>query len=72
MSHIKVKGYDGLVRDEFTGAIINKDDASIAARRRSKQLSSALEDINNLKEEISEIKALLHELIKNGNSQIRC
>lgn len=68
MSYIKVEGHDGLVRDENTGAIINRDDSAIAARRKSKQLSSAFDDINMLKSELSEIKALLREIIKNGNS----
>jgi hypothetical protein len=68
MDFAKVKGYDGLVRDMNTGAIINNDSSAIEARKKSKNLTTAIEDINNLKEEISEIKALLHELIKNGNS----
>jgi len=62
-----VEGHDGLVRDQNTGAIINLDDSAIEARRKSKHLSSALEDINMLKNEISEIKSLLRELIKHGN-----
>lgn len=68
MDFAKVQGHDGLVRDMKTGAIINHDSSAIEARRKSKNLTTAIEDINNLKEEISEIKALLHELIKNGNS----
>lgn len=68
MDFAKVQGHDGLVRDMNTGAIINKDSSAIEARRKTKNLSTAIEDINNLKEEISEIKALLQELIKNGNS----
>ena len=68
MDHIKVKGHDGLVRDINTGAIINVDDSAIAARRKSLQLGSALDDINMLKNEISEIKSLLRELIKNASS----
>lgn len=68
MDFAKVQGHDGLVRDMNTGAIINRDSSAIEARRKTKNLSTAIEDINNLKEEISEIKALLHELIKNGNS----
>jgi hypothetical protein len=68
MSYIKVLGHDGLVRDENTGAIINQDDSAIAARRKSKQLGSALEDINMLKNEISEIKSLLRELVKNASN----
>ena len=68
MDFAKVEGHDGLVRDQNTGAIINLDDAAIEARRKSKHLSSALEDINMLKNEISEIKSLLRELIKHGNT----
>ena len=67
MDHIKVAGHDGLVRDQNTGAIINLDDSAIESRRKSKHLGSALEDINMLKNEISEIKSLLRELIKYGN-----
>ncbi len=68
MDFAKVQGHDGLVRDMRTGAIINNDSSAIEARRKSQNLTTAIDDINNLKEEISEIKALLHELIKNRNS----
>ena len=68
MDFVKVKGHDGLVRDKNTGAIINLDDSAIVARRKSKQLSSALDDINMLKNEVSEIKSLLRELIKNASN----
>ena len=68
MDFIKVKGHDGLVRDKNTGAIINLDDSAIVARRKSKQLSSALDDINMVKNEVSEIKSLLRELIKNASN----
>ena len=53
MDHIKVAGHDGLVRDQNTGAILNLDDSAIEARRKSKHLGSALEDINMLKNEVS-------------------
>mgnify|MGYP000412471048 CR=1 FL=1 len=68
MDFIKVKGHDGLVRDKNTGAIINLDDSAIVARRKSKQLSSALDDINMLKNEVSDLKSLLRELIKNASN----
>tara|TARA_B100001057_G_C22389904_1_gene771835 strand:+ start:193 stop:399 length:207 start_codon:yes stop_codon:yes gene_type:complete len=68
MDYIKVSGHDGLVRDKNTGAIINLDDSAIAARRKSKKLGSALDDINMLKKEISEIKSLLRELVKNASN----
>ena len=68
MDYLKVEGHDGLVRDQKTGAILNLNDSAIAARRKSKQLSSALDDINMLKNEVSEIKSLLRELIKNASN----
>ena len=68
MGYIKVKGHDGLVRDETTGAILNHSSSAIEARRKQKQLSSALDDINMLKDEVSEIKTLLRELIKNASN----
>jgi len=68
MGYIKVEGHDGLVRDENTGAILNHDSSAIESRRKLKRLNSALDDINMLKNEISEIKSLLRELIKNGSS----
>ena len=71
MDYIKVEGHDGLVRDKNTGAIINLDDSAITARRKSKQLGSALDDINMLKNEVSEIKSLLRELVKNASNSSR-
>ena len=68
MNYIKVEGHDGLVRDKTTGAILNHDDSAIQARRKQKQLNSALEDINMLKNEISEIKSLLRELVKDARN----
>ena len=67
MDYLKVDGHDGLVRDVKTGAIINRDDSAIEARRKSKQLSSALEDINMLKNELFEIKSLLREIVNASN-----
>ena len=68
MDFVKVDGHDGLVRDQNTGAILNLDDSAIAARRKSMQLSSALDDINTLKNEVSELKSILHGLIKNASN----
>ena len=68
MDYLKVEGHDGLVRDHTTGAILNLDDSAIEARRKSKHLGSALDDINMLKNEVSEIKTLLRELIQNASN----
>ena len=67
MDYLKVEGHDGVVRDVNTGAIINNDDSAIEARRKSKHLSSALEDINMLKNELFEIKSLLKEIRNASN-----
>jgi len=68
MDFVKVDGHDGLVRDQNTGAILNLDDSAIAARRKSMQLNSALDDINTLKNEVSELKSLLHGILKNASN----
>ena len=68
MGYLKVKGHDGLVRDETTGAILNHSDSAIESRRKQMQWNSALDDINMLKDEISEIKSLLRELVKNASN----
>ena len=68
MDFVKVDGHDGLVRDQNTGAILNLDDSAIAARRKSMQLNSALDDINTLKNEVSELKSILRGIIKNASN----
>ena len=65
-NYIKVKGHENLYRDPQTGAIVNTD---IPPKRSlTKEFGTAIEDINNLKEEISEIKSLLRELIRNASN----
>ena len=68
MDFVKVDGHDGLVRDQNTGAILNLDDSAIAARRKSMQITSALDDINTLKNEVSELKSILRGIIKNASN----
>jgi predicted transcriptional regulator len=64
--YLKVEGHENLFRDSYTGAIVNTDKPS--PRNFSKQFSTAIDDINTLKEEISEIKQLLREIVRNGSS----
>jgi|TARA_Y100001970_G_scaffold15415_1_gene17360 hypothetical protein len=68
MDYLKVSGHDGLVRDQNTGAILNRDSSAIEARRKTRNFNSAFEDINKLKEEILEIKSLLRELVSNASN----
>jgi hypothetical protein len=72
MEKLKVKDHPDLVRDPRSGAIINENSNSyknyIESYKRKMQeqsrLEGAIEDINNLKEEVSEIKNLLIEILK--------
>ncbi len=64
--YIKVQGHENLFRDSLTGAIVNTDKP--VSKSFSKQFSNAIDDINTLKEEISEIKQLLREIVRNGSS----
>ena len=72
MSRLKVQGYDSLVRDTSTNAIINtsRSDYQIYMQRRqaredqSDKIRGAVKEINNLKKELREIKELLVKVIK--------
>jgi len=62
--YLKVEGYENLYRDFSTGAIINTE--SPEKNKLSKTINSVINDINNLKEELSEIKSLLRTIVANG------
>ena len=74
---LKVEGRPELERDEYSKGISNVDNdacnkyinAALARKQRNAILESNTEDINNLKEDVSEIKDMLRQLIskQNGN-----
>tara|TARA_B100000073_G_scaffold267789_1_gene227391 strand:- start:277 stop:477 length:201 start_codon:yes stop_codon:yes gene_type:complete len=66
MRFLKVEGHENLIRDLETGAIINTEKA--VRQNFSQTFNGALKDINTLKEEISEIKQLLREIVNNVGS----
>jgi hypothetical protein len=66
MRYLKVEGHENLYRDMNTGAIVNQDKPS--PRNFSRTFNNALEDINTLKEELSEIKLLLREIVRNASN----
>jgi len=74
MENIKVKGYDYLIRDPRTNAIINTNKSEYnqyITQRNSKeeeeQKIQTLEfDVANIKNDLNEIKSLLRSLV-NGN-----
>lgn len=64
-NYLQVEGHPNLVRDVNTGAIISKDRPQ---KRLTTEFNVMKTDINTLKEEISEIKGLLRELIRNASN----
>lgn len=73
MRYQKVKGHDSIYRDSSTGAIINTDKSLFDEIRKSRNGSSVIKglqsDVEILKNELSEIKDLLRELISNGHQK---
>ena len=74
--HIPVEGNSGFYRDSESTAIINKDKkAYLAYMQRKKsvenkniELDQMKEDINNVKDELGEIKGLLSTLVQKLNN----
>ena len=68
MGTIKVEGYSGLARDEESSAIVNTDlNAYQLAKKRKERMQTQSNEINNLKEEVSEIKKLLQNIVEKLN-----
>lgn len=62
---LKVEGHEGYVRDTNTGAVLNVNRDEIEAARKRKALRQQQEqDINNLKNEVSDIKTMLSTIIE--------
>ena len=62
---LKVEGHEGYVRDTNTGAVLNVNREEIEAARKRKALRQQQEqDINNLKNEVSDIKTMLSTIIE--------
>ncbi len=65
----KVEGEDGLYRDPSTGAIVNKDTKTFE-QVRAARLRQSLQDneLAKLKNEISELKSMLHAIINRSDN----
>jgi len=64
---IKVEGHTHLIRDEESHAIINTDVEQYRLTMRRRQvLRTQRDEINSLRQEVTEIKGLLKELINNN------
>ena len=77
MSQVKVDHHPELRRDEYSKAITNVDNdaytnymqGALARRQRNQTLEQNTKEINNLKEDMSEVKDMLRQLLskQNGN-----
>jgi hypothetical protein len=71
-THLKVEGYTSLVRDVRSNAIVNKNVTEYQTymkrirdrEHQGDQIRNACKEINNLKQELYEIKNLIKELVK--------
>ena len=69
MARLKVDGYENLVRDTSSNAVINSSTSEYriymarhrARNKQSDELRNACKEINNLKAELIEIKTLIIE-----------
>ena len=67
MKYVKVKGHDNLVRNSDSNFIVNTNQSGYQEYLSHKNKAESMEeDLATLKNEISEIKSLLRELV-NGN-----
>lgn len=63
MKRFKVAGYENLVRDSLTGAIINNDSsARNAYRERVRASRQRKDEIDQLKQEVTDIKIMLEQI----------
>ena len=62
---VKVDGHEGYVKNTETGVVLNVNKTEIEAARKRKALKNQQEeDINNLKNEVSDIKNMLGKIIE--------
>lgn len=62
---VRVEGHSDLERDESSGAIVNTNiEQWKLAKLRKQRFKQQASEINNLKEEVSEIKSMLTQLME--------
>ena len=66
--YIQVEGHSNLLRDEGSTAIVSNDMSSYELHKKRRETFKVQKnEINTLKDEVSEIKNLLHTLIEKVN-----
>ena len=75
MTYLKVEGHGELYRDSTTNSIVNRNTSDYnrymsqkkTKNEEAEKVDTMEQDLNNIKNEINEIKSLLKELV-NGQS----
>jgi hypothetical protein len=66
--YMQVEGHSHLVREESSTAIVNTDiNAYYLAKKRKEAYRTQVNEINTLKNEVTEIKQLLSQLVDKLN-----
>ena len=66
---IRVEGFKNLYRDEKTGAIVNTDSAEYNQHMKNKKIrESQKNEIDQIKNDISEIKDILMKILSDKSS----
>ena len=64
MALTKIKEVDGYLKDETSGAVLSVDQNALHAYKRQRsQRNSIVSDINNIKQELGELKDMLSTII---------
>jgi hypothetical protein len=65
--YVKVKDNPNLIRDIQNQAVLNSDLDGLKAyklkREKQKEVSAAIDDINNMKQDINELKTLMQRIL---------
>ena len=62
---MKIEGHNGYVRDKKSGAVLNTNKSEIeAAKKRKQQRATKEQELDNLKNEVSDIKIMLTKIIE--------
>ena len=65
MKYTKIKDSEDLVKDNNSGAILNINNDALRAYRQARTNNMRMhEKVNQMENDISEIKSLLNELVK--------
>ena len=68
MGYVNIEGHSGYVKDKSSGAVLNTNNEEIeAAKRRKAERLNKDKEISELKNEVSDIKKMLTQIVEKLN-----